>query len=365
MPDSRSEALRLLRAFTQAHGAPSGEDEPRSLFASELKALAGVRLATDKLGGIFAEQPASSGPRVLIACHLDEVGFMVQNITESGFLQFVPLGGWWGHTLLAQRVRVKTRSGREVLGVITSTPPHFLSESQRNNVIKEDQMFLDVGGKNRADVRERLGIELGDTIVPESDFREFNHPDLLLSKAFDNRVGCAAVVQAAQGLYPESLPCRLIAAGTVQEEIGTRGAKTLAHAVKADVALVLEGPPADDTPGFNRADSQGKLGGGVQIRLFDPSAVMSRRLADFVIATAQAANIPHQVTVRRSGGTDAAAFHVAGEGVPSIVLGVPARYIHTHNSVIDLNDQLAAVSLVQELVRRLDAATVASLTHFA
>ena len=177
-------------------------------------------------------------------------------------------------------------------------------------------------------------------------------------------LGSAATVQAARVLFAEKLPNRLIAAGTVQEEIGTRGAKALANAVRPDVALVLEGPPADDTPGFNRADSQGRLGAGVQIRLFDPSAVMSRRLADFVVETAKTAGIPHQVTVRRSGGTDAAAFHVSNEGVPSVVLGVPARYIHTHNSVIDLNDQLAAVALAQELVRRLNQGTVDGLTRF-
>jgi endoglucanase len=150
----------------------------------------------------------------------------------------------------------------------------------------------------------------------------------------------------------------------VQEEVGLRGAKTAANFAAPDVAIVLEGPPADDTPGFNRAESQGRLGSGVQIRLFDPSAIAHPRLARLAIDTALAEGIPHQVTVRRSGGTDAGSFHLASHGVPCVVLGVPARYIHSHNSIIDIDDHLAMVSLVNALVRRLDRETVSTLHNY-
>jgi putative aminopeptidase FrvX len=152
--------------------------------------------------------------------------------------------------------------------------------------------------------------------------------------------------------------------GTVQEEVGLREAKTAAAKVRPDVAIILEGPPADDTPGFSHADSQGRLGGGVQIRMFDPTAIANPRLARLAIEIAEAEGIPHQVTVRRSGGTDAGSFHQANEGIPSLVLGVPARYIHSHNSVIDLDDYLNMVTLVIALVRRLDEETVAGLTSY-
>ena len=161
-----------------------------------------------------------------------------------------------------------------------------------------------------------------------------------MAKAFDNRVGMAGVIQAGQALAGANHPNRLILCGTVQEELGLRGAKTAAAMTKPDVAIVLEGPPADDAPGFSRADCQGRLGGGVQIRMFDPSAVGNPRFARLAIDVAHEEGIPHQVTVRRSGGTDAGAFHLANEGVPCVVLGVPARYIHSHNAMIDLNDYL-------------------------
>ena len=188
--------------------------------------------------------------------------------------------------------------------------------------------------------------------------------DLFMAKAFDNRVGMAGTIQAGQILAQSAHPNRLILCGTVQEEVGLRGAKTAANFAKPDVAIILEGPPADDTPGFARGDCQGRLGGGVQIRLFDPSAITNPRLARLAIETAGEEGIPYQVTIRRSGGTDAGSFHVANEGIPSIVLGVPARYIHSHNAIIDLNDYLHMVALAIALVRRLDEETVEGLVTY-
>ena len=185
-----------------------------------------------------------------------------------------------------------------------------------------------------------------------------------MAKAFDNSVGMAGTIHTGQILSESAHPNKLILCGTVQEEVGLRGAKTAAVFAKPDVAIVLEGPPADDAPGFLRSECQGRLGGGVQIRMFDPSAISHPRLARLAIETAQAEGIPYQVTVRRSGGTDAGAFHVANEGIPSIVLGVPARYIHSHNAIIDLNDYLHMVTLTIALVRKLDEETVEGLISY-
>ena len=227
-----------------------------------------------------------------------------------------------------------------------------------------DQMFIDVGATSRLEVEQEFGISLGDPIAPLSPFTPMQREDWYMAKAFDNRVGMAGTIQAGKQLAGTLHSNKIILAGTVQEEVGLRGAKTAANFAKPDVAIILEGPPADDTPGFSRAESQGRLGGGVQIRLFDPSAIMNPRLADLAIRTAKEEGIPHQVTVRRSGGTDAGSFHLAGEGIPSVVLGVPARYIHSHNSIIDLNDYLHMVSLAVALARRLDDSTVKGLTRF-
>jgi putative aminopeptidase FrvX len=357
----RTKAVSLLQELTDAHSVPGHEDEVRAIFVDEMEDCG--ELSTDRNGSVFCETDGD-GPRVLIAGHMDEIGFLVQNITLDGFIQFVAVGGWWEHNLLSQRVEILTRGGDKILGVVSSRPPHFLPESQRRQVMSIDQMFIDIGADSRRSVIEEFGISLGDPIAPCSEFTPMAREDFFMAKAFDNRVGMAGVIQAGQILAQSNHKNRLIFCGTVQEEVGLRGAKTAAVYAKPDVALILEGPPADDTPGFSRADCQGRLGGGVQIRLFDPTAITNPRLARLAIDVARAEGIPHQVTVRRSGGTDAGSFHVANHGIPSIVLGVPARYIHSHNAIIDINDYLHMLTLVIALVRRLDGPTVDGLSQY-
>lgn len=358
----KDQAVSLLKELTEAHSVPGHEEEVRAIFARELGDVGA--LSSDKAGSVFCELPGNGGPAVLIAGHMDEVGFLVQNITPEGFIQFHPVGGWWEHVLLSQRVEIKTREGTKVLGVVSSKPPHFLPESQRRQVMAIDQMFIDIGASSRKEVTEIFGIRLGDPIAPWSPFTAMAKEDHFMAKAFDNRVGMAGAILAGKAIAESATANRVILAGTVQEEVGLRGARSAAVHARPDVVIVLEGPPADDTPGFSRADSQGRLGGGVQIRLFDPSAIMNPRLAELAIRTAEEEGIPHQVTVRRSGGTDAGSFHVANEGIPCVVLGVPARYIHSHNAIIDINDQLHLIRLAVALARRLDGETVAGLTSY-
>jgi endoglucanase len=282
---------------------------------------------------------------------MDEVGFRVQAINQQGFLTFVPVGGWWGHNLLSQRVEVKTRAGAKVPGVVASKPPHFLSKSERGKVQELDDMFIDLGASDKDEVLS-WGIKIGDPVAPVSAFTSTHHEGRYLSKAFDNRVGMAGAIEIGRALS-DSFAGSLILAGTVQEEVGLRGSKTLGHAAQPDFAIVLEGPPADDTPGQDLSLSQGILGEGVQIRLHDPSAIMNPRLVDLALEVAEREGIPHQTTVRRSGGTDAGGFQFTGSGVPSIVLGTPARYIHSHNGIIDLADYQAMVALASSLARAL------------
>lgn len=350
--------LQLLESLTQAHSVPGYEDEVREIFVNELKDHGA--LSSDGNGSVWCTR-GNTGPKVLVAGHMDEVGFRVQTILPNGYLKIVPVGGWWGHVLLSQRVEVKNRHGIKIIGTIASKPPHFLSEAERNNVIGVQNMFVDIGARSAREVEE-WGVHLGDPIAPWSPWTPMHQKDYYLTKAFDNRVGMAGAIQAGQIAAAEH--CQLITAGTVQEELGLRGAKTLAHAVQPDVAIVLEGPPADDTPGMPGSEAQGVLGGGVQIRLHDPSAIMNPRLAQFAIDIARQEGIPHQVTVRTSGGTDAGSFTLANEGIPSVVLGTPARYIHSHNGIMCASDYHAMVALTIAMVNHLDEKTVKSFTQF-
>ena len=334
----------------------------RAIFRRQLEGCGAI--STDKLGSIACERPGpEGGPRVLVAGHCDEVGFAVQHITPHGFLKIVGLGGWWTHTMVAQRVRILTRSGREILGVIGSTPPHFLKDGQKDKLMTMEQLCIDIGASSRAEA-EGWGVSPGDPVAPFSEFTALANPDMFVSKAFDNRCGTGAAIHSMQILRSTPLPCTLIAAGSVQEEVGCRGAQTLGALTRPDVALVMEGTPADDTQGMDLSESQGRLRGGVQVRVLDPTAIMNRKLVDFVTDTAKAEGITHQTAVRKSGGTDARSFQLTGTGIPCVVLGVPARYIHSHNSIIDINDYLSALQLVLAVVKKLDAATVAGFTEW-
>lgn len=355
-----SEAARLLKELTAAHGVPGDEGEVRAVFQRELAAMG--ELGTDRMGSIFCRSARNAaGPRVLVAGHMDEVGFRVQSVTQDGALKIVPVGGWWGHSLLSQRVELKTAKGEKIPGVVASKPPHFLSSADREKVLEVSEMLVDIGASSRIEA-ESWGVRVGDSIAPWSPWCEMRREHFFMTKAFDNRVGCAGAIQV--GKEEEDYPCELITAATVQEEVGLRGARTLAYELKPQVALVLEGPPADDTPGSSKNEAQGVLGSGVQIRLHDPSAIMNPRLARFAIEMAEKHDIRHQVTVRTGGGTDAGSFSTANSGIPSVVLGTPARYIHSHNSIIDLRDQVEMVRLVKVMLANLDEDRVASFTNF-
>jgi len=357
---TKEKSIELLQKVSQAHGAPGQENEVRRIFRNEL----GEGVSTDRAGNIFFERKgASAYPRILIAAHMDEVGLMVQTIMADGLIKFLPLGAWWAHTLLAKRVRIRTRDGIEIPGVIGAKPPHFLSESEQEKVMKIEDMFIDIGARDAAEVQS-FGVRLGDAVVPDSPFVRMHNPDLLLSKAFDDRAGLSLMLQVGLETANLSHPNTLIFAGTVQEEVGTRGAKAAASTANPDLAIVLEGSPADDLPGTSCQERQGAIGLGPQIRFIDASAILNRKFTQFVLETAEENGIPFQVAVRRRGGTDAAPIHLHASGVPTVVIAVPSRYVHTHNTIIHISDYLNALKLLHKLIEIIDRETAGRISEF-
>jgi endoglucanase len=350
---------QLLRELSLAAGPPGGEDEVRAVVR---RRLAGVgSLSHDRLGSLICELPGSApAPRVMIDSHLDEVAFMVQSIQAEGRLGFVTLGSWWGHVLLGQRVHVLTDRGR-LTGVIGCKPPHFLSAAEREKVLSPDSMYIDLGSSTREEV-ERLGVRPGDLAVPASEFEEMPVDGVVGGKAVDNRVGVALMCDALAALAKRGHPNTVVGVAAAQEEVGARGAATATHAVRPDAAVVLECTPADDLPGVT--ERQAVLGAGPQIRWFDPTAISNRRLVRHVEEVARAHALPIQLAVRRSGGTDAGSIHRSLGGVPTVVVGVPARYIHSHFSLMRWDDYDAARALVVELAASLDGERVTGLTTF-
>lgn len=350
---------QLLEEITNADGVPGYEDGSRKVMSRHIKPLAD-EVNCDRLGSLIARKKGKAeNPRVLVAGHLDEVGFMVKEITSDGYIKFLPLGGWWGHVALGQRMRVLTSKG-PVLGVIGSRPPHLLEAKEREKVLRIQDMFLDIGAAEKFNVEKKLGVQVGDPIVPVSEFTVMGNPDLYMAKAFDNRASCAVVVDLFRKLKRSSHPNTVYGVGSVQEEVGLRGAQTVANSVEPDVAIITDVGISQDVPpnGFNKAE---RLGGGPAILIFDATMIPNIKLRDLAVETAKKLKIPYHLTSMERGGTDGGRVHMSQTGVPSIVIGVPVRYIHSHNGIMSRKDYDNTVKLVTELVKRLDKKTVAGL----
>lgn len=359
MAKKRDTTEQLLQEITDASGVSGYEDGPREVMSRYIKPFAD-KVSFDRLGSLIATKKGKSAdPRVLVAGHLDEVGFMVKEITKEGYIKFLALGGWWGHVALGQRMKVITNKG-PVIGVVGSRPPHLLLPKDRTRVLEIKEMFLDIGATEKFSVEKKLGVRVGDPIVPDSNFTVMSNPGLYMAKAFDNRASCAMVVDMFRHFKRAPHPNTLFGVGTVQEEVGLRGAQTVANTVAPDVAIITDVGIAQDIPpaGFSKAE---KLGGGPAILIYDATMIPNIKLRDLAIDTCKKKKIPYHLTYTERGGTDGGRVHISAGGVPSVVIGVPVRYIHSHNSIMARKDYDNAVKLVCELVKRLDKKTVQGL----
>ena len=353
--------LKMYEELTSANGIPGFEEPVRQVMRRYLEPLCD-EIITDNLGSIAGvKRGKPGGPRIMVAGHLDEVGWIVTHITEKGFLKLQPVGGWWSQVMLSQRVKVLTRKG-ELIGVVGSKPPHILTQEERNKVVQIKDMFIDIGASSRDEAKE-WGVRPGDPIVPLCDFHVMPNPKILLNKAWDNRAGCAAAIMVLEELQGQEHPNEVYAVGNVQEEVGLRGATTMANTIEPDIAFALDVGIANDVPGSDE-QVQGKMGEGPLIMIYDASMVPHRGLRDLVIDTAEELGIPLQFQSLAGGGTYAGKMHLHGRGVPSLAIGFATRYIHSHVSLIHRDDMENAAKLVAAVIKKLDAETVAQLKRY-
>ena len=351
----------LLKELTETYGISGHETDIRRVMARELKPLTDS-LQYDKIGSIMGiKKGGSERPRVMLVAHMDEIGFIVREITSDGYIKFLPVGGWWGHVALGQRLQVIGANG-PVLGVVGSKPPHLLPDEERKKVLDIKDMFIDVGVQEKFDVTKKFGIKVGDPIVPDSKFTIMANKKMYLSKAFDNRMACGVVIEVLRRIQRAKHPNTVLGCASVQEEVGLRGAQTLAHLGDPDVCIVVDVGIGQDIPpdGFKKAE---KLGGGPGILVLDATMIPNVGLKEFVIKTAKAAKIPYHLTTMDRGGTDGGRVHVSRAGVPSIVIGAPVRYIHSHNGILCRTDYDNTIKLIAEVVKKFDAKTVKSFTE--
>lgn len=355
------QTLQMLKDLTDANGVPGNEKEPRDVFQSYIEPYSD-QLDRDHLGGLIAEKKGTDekGPKIMVAGHLDEIGFMVTQIDDNGFLRFQTVGGWWEQVMLAQRVTVMTKDGY-VPGVIGSKPPHILSADARKKAVDKKDMFIDIGATSKEEAMS-FGVRPGDSVAPVCDFTVMKNEKMLMAKAWDNRIGLAIAIDVLKQLQNEEHPNTVYGVGTVQEEVGLRGAKTAAHKIQPDIGFAVDVGIAGDTPGVTEKEAMSKMGDGPQIIMYDRSMVSHKGLRDLVVDTAEESGIPYQYDYVPGGGTDAGSIHLTANGVPTLAVTIATRYIHTHAAILHRDDYENAVKLLVEVIKRLDRDMVNTIT---
>lgn len=350
--------MELLKKLSEVNGISGHERKVRLLMEEELlKVVTKENITYDNIGSIIAKK-GDQGPTIMIAGHMDEIGMIVTKITDDGFIKFQTVGGWWSQVMLAHEVTITTRDDKTFRGIIGSKPPHILTPEERNNPVKIEDMYIDVGVSSKSEV-EDLNIKVGDMITPAIDYQVLANNDFLLGKAWDNRIGCAVVIDVFKQLIDVKHPNVVYGVGTVQEEVGLRGAKTASNIVKPDISIAVDVGIAKDTPG---TDGSSKMGQGPQLLLYDGGLVGHVGLRELFVTVAKEQEIPIQFDYLVRGATDAGAMHLSHHGSPAISLCIPSRYIHSHTSMISYKDYQNCVKLLVEVIKRLDQTTVHTIT---
>jgi putative aminopeptidase FrvX len=335
--------MELLERLSRTPGAPGREERVRDLLRAEIDGLCD-RVETDAMGNLFAwiDATAPQAPRLMLACHMDEIAFYVRHIDKRGFLRLQPLGGFDPRNLLARRVRVQARDG-DLLGSLNGGKPiHIQTPEDRKAALQLSDLFVDLGLPADEVLRR---VRVGDPVTLEADFLQLG--DLASGKCLDNRVACWVGVRLLQQL--RALPHRpfeVVVCFTVQEEIGVRGALVAANRVRPDLGVAIDVTLAVDHPGASDEEQITHLGRGVAIKIMDSYSVSDRALVDELIDVAERHNIPHQLEILPLGGTDAGALQRSGLGCRAVTLSVPCRYVHTITETVHRGDLRACVDLL-------------------
>lgn len=345
--------LNIIRELSNAKGVAGFEDEVVMLLQDYSKGLGEIR--EDSLRNLYINRKGNTGnrPIVQLDAHSDEVGFMVHSIRANGTLQMIPLGSWVNYNIPAHKVWVKNAEGEYIPGIITSKPPHYMSEQEKNAAIDIKQMSIDLGATSKEEVINEYKIRIGAPVVPQVEFEYDEKHDIMMGKAFDNRLGCAGVIAALRALEEEKLEVDVVAGIATQEEVGARGSTVTTRMIKPDIAIVFEGCPADDTS-VDSYEVQTAIKKGPMLRHMDAKMITNPRFQRFALDLAAKRNIPVQEAVRAGGSTNGSVIHLTHQGIPTIVIGVPVRYAHTHYGISTYYDYENAVKLATELLQVLN-----------
>jgi putative aminopeptidase FrvX len=335
----------LLKRLSEAHGASGYEEKIAKIMVEELSQVSD-RVEIDKIGNVIATK-GTGEPKIMIAAHMDEIGFVVQHIDEKGYIWFILMGGFYNATIFNSRVKIHTSKG-DVCGVVGSKPPHLMEIEEKNKPIKWKELFIDIGANSKKE-SENLGISIGDSITFDQSFIMLDK-DTVTGKSMDNRVGCLMLIELMKRINNPT--CTICAVATVQEEIGLKGARVAANKLKPDYGIILD-VTFGDQPGVKEREINASLGKGPVVTYVEAGGrglMADPKLSKKLIEVAKFNNIPYQVEVTYGGMTDGAIMYISGEGIPCVSLGIPTRYIHSPVEVLDIDDVKAGIVLLMKFI---------------
>lgn len=341
--------LKMLESIAMANGISGFEKEATRVMRSYIEESVDA-IEYDNLGSLIGIKKGTSHLKVLITGHIDEIGFIVRDIDEGGFIQVQAVGGWMGQNLPSSLMCITTRAGRQVKGVFGSQPPHGKTAEERNKVVDPKDSFIDIGVLSKQEALD-LGIRKGDPIVPVSEFTVMGNEKCLMCKAWDDRIGVAVIIDVLRNLKGKEIYPTLYGAGTVQEEVGLRGAKTVGQMVKPDIALAIDVTFSKDLPG-EKGDV--KLGSGVSLSVMDGSVIAHTGLLKALEDICEKHHVPYQLDMISAGGTDSGELSKVEAGVMNVTLSIPSRYMHSHRTIIHQDDYQATVDVLTYFIQELD-----------
>ncbi len=338
---------KLLSNLCNIDGIPGHEGKVFDLLKTELTDSVDS-ITSDNLGS-FISQKGDKGLKVMLAAHMDEVGFVVKYIDNSGFIYFQPAGGWWAQVLLAQQVIIHTYDGKKINGFIGCKAPHILPIEKRSEMVKIEDMFIDIGVDSKDEV-EQSGIQIGDMIVPKCEYYEMVNPKYLFGKAMDNRIGCAIMVDVMKNIADLEINNQVFGVATVQEEVGLRGATTASNKINPDISIAIDTSIAGDTPKMKPNEAMAEIGKGPVAIVMDATTIGNVELRRQIVEVAKSLNIEIQFDFLVVGGTDAGRMHLAHDGSPAISLAIATRYIHSHGSIVHEDDYYEMVAVITKFI---------------
>lgn len=327
--------MELIKKLCESFGPSGRENKVRSLIVEELEKL-NEKYFIDPLGNVIAAKEKKDATKILVAAHMDEIGLMITFIDDNGFLRFTSIGGLLKNVLPGTKVFFENGT----VGVIEQ------EKIRKSEELDFDKLYIDIGARNREEASNK--VKIGDTAV---FFAPFNQAEnRIIAKSLDNRIGCAVLLEAMKRLSSISLPNEVYFVFTVQEEVGLRGARPVSYHLKPHFGLAVDVTRVGDTPEAEFKTSV-SLGKGPAVKIKDSSVICHPRVTGLMIEVAEKNNIPYQLEVLEKGGTDAGAIHLTGEGIPSGVLSIPCRYIHSPSEMVDLDDVENSVLFLTELLK--------------